>query len=216
MPDAAARIRDADDIWYRVARPGITLPHSVNLGLVTSTVQGEPYAALLSMLGEHGRRLSEIVGDPRLAAGSPDDVVRAIDAGVAMRMFDIAIGPLPEPPGEVPSARPRLRSPYNRALVAEELFGGRGIPLASPATGSAITLGDFDAAILSEWIAGGYDGLPDRLDALMTAHQRVLNHEGKPVTDPAERRSRIEAGCEAFRTTLMPILARHGIVEYGV
>ena len=51
MPDAAARIRDADDIWYRVARPGITLPHSVNLGLVTSTVQGKPYAALLSMLG---------------------------------------------------------------------------------------------------------------------------------------------------------------------
>jgi len=42
LPDAAARARSTADLRYRVARPGLRLPYSANLGVVTSTVQGRP------------------------------------------------------------------------------------------------------------------------------------------------------------------------------
>ena len=175
------------------------------------TAAGPPYAALLEMLAGRGMRLSEIVADPRVGGAAPDDLVRALDAGVALRMFDVGDGPLVEPTGN-PSAAIRIPSAFNRHVLATDLLGGRGVPLASAITGSAVTLGDFDAAILSELAAGGPDGLAGRVDALLSARDRVLNHEGKPITDPAERLSRIESGCAAFRETVLPLLAAQGIV----
>lgn len=211
LADAADRIREADDVWYRVARSGITLPWSVNLGVVTSTVQGPPYAALLEMLAGRGMRLSEIVADPRVGGVAPDDLVRAVDAGVAMRMFDCGNGPLVDGHAARSEAI-RIPSAFNRQVLASDLLGGRGVPLASTVTGSAVTLGDFDAAILSELAAGGPTGLASRIDALLASRDRVLNHEGTPITDPAERLSRIESGCAAFRESVLPLLAAQGIV----
>ena len=214
LPDAAARIREVDDLWYRTARSGITLPYSVNLGVVTSTVQGPPYAALLEMLAGRGMRLSEIVADSRVAGASPDDLVRSLDAGVALRMFDVGIGPLVA--GDTAGSGPiRIPSAFNRHVLASDLLGGRGVPLASDVTGSAVTLGDFDAAILSELAAGGPEGVAARIDGLLVAHDRVLNHQGNPITDPAERLSRIESGCTAFRESVLPLLVAQGIVADG-
>lgn len=211
LPDAAARIRETDDLVYHLARPGIALPYSVNLGVVNSTVQGQPYAALVEMLAGRGMRLSEIVADPRVAPSTPDDVTRAVDAGVAMRMFDVAAGPLVEADPRPRRIRVPLR--FNRAMLEEEVFGGQAVPLASTATGTAITLGDIDAAILFALADGGVDGLAERLDALMTSRQRVLNHEGKPITDPAERLARLRTGCDAFIENVLPVLVRQGIVS---
>jgi len=214
LPDITARLRESDDLWYCVARPGITLPISVNLGIVTSTVQGPLYEALLAMLSGAGMRLSQIVADPRVSPAQPAEVARAVDAGVAMRLFDIGRGPrhvVAEVAGP-PSGRYEIPLPFNSAILAAGPFGGRGVPLASPLTGSAVTLGDLDAAILSEWISAGPDGLPERLDALMTAHQRVINHEGKPITDPVERLERLGAACTAFTTTVLPRLEEQGMV----
>ncbi|NCA12027.1 methyltransferase domain-containing protein, partial [bacterium] len=56
--DASARLTDVDDLHFHVSRPGIALPHQVNLGVVTSTVQGPLYENLLTLLGGRGRRLS--------------------------------------------------------------------------------------------------------------------------------------------------------------
>ncbi len=214
LPDAAARIRAADDLHYRVARPGITLPYSANLGIVTSTVTGAPYDTLLEILAGPGLRLSQIVADPRFAQAPPDDIARALDAGVAMRLFDVNAAPLAVAPS-APATHPRMPLAFNRSMLASELFSGRGTPLASTLTGSAITLGDFDAAILSELVSGGRDRLAERIVALMDSRQRVLNHEGKPVTDPAERLRRVEEGCAAFQETIFPALVEQGIVDHG-
>jgi len=215
LPDAAARARSTADLRYRVARPGLRLPYSANLGVVTSTVQGAPYDTLLEILSGPGKSMAEILADTRFAAARPEDLVRAVDAGVAMRLFDVMAAPLVDvPQGSVP-ARVHIPLPFNRAILAAELFSGRGVPLASPLTGSAITLGDFDAAILAETVAGGQEGLPERLDGLMTARQRVLNHEGKPVTDPAARLERIREGCAAFRGSVLPVLIEQGILAEG-
>ncbi|MCX7415828.1 MAG: hypothetical protein NTY25_04990, partial [Planctomycetia bacterium] len=35
MPEVADRLRDADDLFFRVTRSGITLPYQANLGVVT-------------------------------------------------------------------------------------------------------------------------------------------------------------------------------------
>ena len=212
LPDAAARIREADDLWYRTTRTDITLPWSVNLGVVTSTVQGPQYAALLEMLAGRGMRLSEIVADPRIAPARADDIARAVDAGVAMRLFDVGMGPLADA-SAAGDHRLLMKSDYNRHLLATDLLGGRGVPLASTVTGSAITLGDFDAAILSEAVAGGGDDLARRVEGLLASRERVLHHEGKAVTDPAERMQRIEAGCAAFRTQVLPVLLALGVVS---
>ena len=215
LPDAAARIRVADDLHYRVARPGIKLPYSVNLGIVTSTVQGEPYDTLLEILAGPGLRLSQIVADPRFAQAPPDDVTRALDAGVAMRLFDVNAAPHVVAPAGSRPAHPRIPLAFNRSMLASELFSGRGTPLASTLTGSATTLGDFDAAILTALVAGGTDRLAERIVTMMDSRQRVLNHEGKPVTDPAERLRRVEEGCTAFLETILPALFEQGIVDDG-
>ena len=105
-----------------------------------------------------------------------------------------------------------MPSAFNRAILAGEMFGGRGVPLASTTSGSAITIGDLDAAILSTWLDEGSDDLAAGVDALMTKHERVINHEGKPITDPAERRSRLATACDSFRANVLPILEEQGIV----
>jgi hypothetical protein len=40
MKDVNDRLREVDDLHFRVTRAGITLPYQANLGVVTSTVQG--------------------------------------------------------------------------------------------------------------------------------------------------------------------------------
>ncbi|MFM8893089.1 MAG: methyltransferase regulatory domain-containing protein, partial [Planctomycetia bacterium] len=49
MTDPSDRVREADDLHYRIARNDITLPFQANLGVVTSTVQGPLYGSLLKV-----------------------------------------------------------------------------------------------------------------------------------------------------------------------
>ncbi len=94
MPEVADRLREADDFYFHVSRPGITLPYQVNLGVVTSTVQGPVYQALLDALSAGSLRLSELAAVKELAGTPPADLARAVDAGVAMGLFDVAAGPV--------------------------------------------------------------------------------------------------------------------------
>ena len=143
MPTVEDRLREADDLHYRVARPGITLPYQTNLGVVTSTVQGPLYQTLLGMLSEKSLRMSEIVASDKLKGTSADDIVRAVDAGVAMGMFDVVGSAVPPAPSTVPDAV-TLSHDFNRAILGAEALGGRTIALASAATGTGHMLGDFD------------------------------------------------------------------------
>jgi hypothetical protein len=212
LPDVAARLRAADDLWYRNPKPGVQLPITVNLGVVNSTVDGGLYGTLLDMLAGRGMRMSEIIADPRLSSSSDLEIAKAVDAGVGMQLFEVSSGPFLEIDRTVAATRIAMPSAFNRAILAGEMFGGRGVPLASATSGSAITIGDLDAAILTAWLEGGCDDLAAGVDALMTKHERVINHEGKPIADPAERRSRLASACEGFRGNVLPILEEQGIV----
>ncbi|MFM9057678.1 MAG: methyltransferase regulatory domain-containing protein, partial [Planctomycetaceae bacterium] len=210
LADFADRVRTADDLHFRVARPGTTLPWQANLGVVTSTVQGPLYQALLDKLGTASLPISEIVAGETLAATAPADVARAVDAGVAMGLFEVAAGPVPAA-GEAPAAV-ALADPFNRAILATDALGGRPVALASRLTGTGHTLGDLEAAMLHELVEAGRDGLGDRVVSRLAASGRALQQQGRTVTDPAEQAKLVGQACDAFLTGSLPALARLGIV----
>jgi hypothetical protein len=212
LGDVDQRLRDVDDFHFHAPRAGITLPHQVNLGVVTSTVQGPLYERLLAVLSERAMRLSELVRLPGLDGVAPADVVRGVDAGVAMGLFDITAGPVDGPARAVAEPE-RIRIPggFNRAVLAADALGGRPVALASEATGTGHTLGDLDAAILLELAEGGSTGLAERVDARLVRGGRSLQRDGQPVNDPAERTALVGQACDAFRANLLPGIMRLGI-----
>ena len=215
MQSPEERLKQIDDLYFRSARPNITLPHQVNLGVVTSTIQGPLYEALLKILSTKSLRLSEILKDKTLKGNPAPDLIRAVDAGVAMGLFDVTAGPVPASAGK-PSknvSAPQVPSAFNRSILAHDALGGRPVALASTVTGTGHTLGDFDAAILHELADGGSDGLAQRVDARLAESGRSLQQEGKPVTDSAARQKLVEDACNAFTTTSLPQLTQLGIVS---
>jgi SAM-dependent methyltransferase len=210
LADVEARLRDADGFWFHVARKGVTLPFQANLGIVTSTIQGPLYQTLVGMLSERSLRLSEILRDGRVAGTPPGDVARALDAGVAMGLFEVGGSPLPPEVDAVPD-RVTVPHAFNRAMLAADSLGGRPLALASLVTGTGHTLGDFDAAILHELAERGADGLASRVATRLAGSGRTLQRNNAPVTDAAEREKIVAEACTNFRTTALPQLVRLGI-----
>ncbi len=214
------RLRAVDDICFRVARRGVTLPYQANLGVVSTTVQGPLYQSLVGLLSGGGLPLSEIIAAAELRGTPPAEIARAVDAGVAMGLFEIAGGPLAEAAFDataiddaaLDNAVPRVPSAFNRAVLEADSLGGRPVPLASPRTGTGHVIGDFEAAILHELCVRGRDGLADRVAGRLRGSGRFLERDGKPVTDAAEQRRLIDEACAAFVQGALPELARLGIV----
>ena len=211
MPDVESRLKHVDDIHYRVARRGLTLPYQVNLGVVTSTVQGPLYQALLGLLGEKSLKLSEILAADAVRGTPPAELMRAVDAGVAMGMFDITAGQMGEAPATL-SASVTIAHPFNQAVLAADSLGGRSLALASTLSGTGHSLGDLDAAILHELVERGRDGLASRVAARLGASGRTLQQNGQPVSDASQRSRLVEEACQSFIDTSLPELVRLGIV----
>ena len=212
MPEVLDRLRDADDLFFRTTRAGITLPYQANLGVVTSTVQGPLYQSLLDLLSGKSRRLSEILSAPEFKGTAPVDLTRAVDAGVAMGLFDVTAGPISETTID-PASRLVLPSAFNKALLASDSLGGRAVALASVATGTGHHLGDFDAAILHELVTHGRDDIAARIDTRLANSGRALQQNGQPITDSNERSKLVQQSCDAFFTVGLPQLARLGIIS---
>jgi hypothetical protein len=211
MKDVNDRLREVDDLHFRVTRAGITLPYQANLGVVTSTVQGPLYQALLELLTGRSLRLSEIVAAEKLRGTPPADIVRAVDAGVAMGLFDITAGQMGEAPATL-SAPVTIAHPFNKAVLAADSLGGRSLALASTLSGTGHSLGDLDAAILHELVERGRDGLASRVAARLEASGRTLQQNGQPVSDASQRSRLVEEACQSFNATSLPELVRLGIV----
>ncbi|MFM7205304.1 MAG: methyltransferase regulatory domain-containing protein [Planctomycetaceae bacterium] len=207
------RLAAVDDLQFRVARTGTTLPFQSNLGVVTSTVDGPLYKALLDILSGESLPLSRIVADSRLSATPPDDLARAVDAGVALGLFEVSSGIVPAD-AAMPASDGRWTVPgsFNRAVIEADALGGRPVALASDRSGTGHAIGDLDAAILHEVVASGSAGLADRLAARLAASGRALQRDGTRLDDPVEQRQAVEAACAAFRTTTLPRLVQWGVV----
>jgi len=205
------RLREVDDVHFHASRQNATLPYQANLGVVTSTVQGPLYEHLLGLLTRRSLRLSEILAADEFRGTAAVDIVRAVDAGVAMGLFDISAARLDAAPAELPDAI-QIALPFNRAMLASDALGGRPLAMASGLTGTGYSLGDLDAAILHELAEGGRAGLSARVAARLEASGRTLQQDGQPVKDAGQRHTLVEQACQAFITTSLPELARLGIV----
>jgi hypothetical protein len=208
------RLRVADDLHFRVTNRRITLPHRANLGVVTTTVQGPLYEALLKLLSDRSLRLSEILAADAIRGTSPADVMRAVDAGVAMGMFDISTAPVAGDPPDL-SGPIQISHPFNRAMLAANALGGHAVALASELSGNGHTIGDLDATLLQEVAERGREDLAGRVEKRLDASGRSLQQDGHPVTDTAVRHKLVEQTCDAFLANVLPDLARLGIVTGG-
>ena len=178
---------------------------------VRLTVQGPLYQALLGLLADRSHRLSEILAAPSLSGTPPTDLMRAVDAGVAMGLFEVSTSAMAIAAPDVRVA-PTMPNMFNRTVLAKDALGGRVIALASELAGTGYALGDLDAAILHELLEHGDTGLAERIDARLAGSGRSLQRDGKPIADEAERLQLVRAACQAFCEQSLPQLARLGIV----
>ena len=213
IENTEARVDLIKGLFFRAIRDDVKLPHQVNLGVVTSTVQGPLYETLLSILSHETLELPQILGHQRLTGNAPADVIRAIDAGVAMGLFEVSASPILSTEDTV-QKKPFVSLPFNQSVLKNDLLSGRPVSLASVATGTGHSLGDFDAAILYELSEAGETGLAERVIARLADSKRSLQKDGKPVTDNAIRQGMVEQACALFIKTSLPQLSRLGIVEY--
>ncbi len=200
-----------DGLYFRAIRNDIKLPHQSNLGVVTSTVQGPLYEILLMILSQEALSLSEILSRPQLTENVPAEITRALDAGVAMGLFEVTASPVAELPKAI-LEQPYVSSPFNQFVLENDLLSGRPIALASTATGTGHTLGDLDAAILHELCVAGKNSLAERVLVRLTDSKRSIQKDGQPVTDETLRREMIDKACAVFLKESIPRLFRLGII----
>ena len=213
IENTEARVDLIKGLFFRAIRDDVKLPHQVNLGVVTSTIQGPLYETLLSILSHETLELRQILGHQRLTGNAPADVIRAIDAGVAMGVCDVSASPVLSTEDTV-QKKPFVSLPFNQSVLKNDLLSGRPVSLASVATGTGHSLGDFDAAILHELSEAGETGLAERVIARLADSKRSLQKDGNPVTDNAIRQEMVEQACTLFIKTSLPQLSRLGIVKY--
>ena len=208
-----ARIDLIDGLYFRSSRHDLKLPHQVNLGVVTSTVQGPLYETLLSILSQETLTLSQLLGHQQLTENTSADVIRAIDAGVAMGLFEVSANAVPP---ATATAQQELFVPslFNQSVLKNDLLSGRPVSLASVTTGTGYSLGDFDAAILYELNEAGETHLVERVIRRLADSKRSLQKDGKPVSDKATHQKMVEQACAQFIETSLPQISRLGIVEY--
>lgn len=206
------RLKMVDGLYFRASRPGIVLPQRVNLGVVTSTVQGPAYEAVVKLLSEKCLTLEEIVHEKCIHGNAVEDVMRVVDACVAMGLVDVVCGAIPSSDLAGNGDDVFVPSAFNRAVIEKDALCGRPVALASQLSGTGHAMGDFDVAILHELTCGGADGLSGRVAARLSQSGRSLQRDGRMVTDQAERLHAIEAACRVFRADSIPLLRELGIV----
>ena len=213
IESSEARINLVDGLYFRSSRHDLKLPHQVNLGVVTSTVQGPLYETLLSILSQETLTLSQLLSHQQLIENASADVIRAIDAGVAMGLFEVSANAVPP---TTATAQRELFVPllFNQSVLKNDLLSGRPVSLASVKTGTGHSLGDFDAAILHELNEAGETHLVERVIARLADSKRSLQKDGEPVSDKATHQKMVEQACAQFIKTSLPQMSRLGIVEY--
>lgn len=205
------------DLFFRIARPTASLPHTVTFGALTAGLAGSPHEEMLAVMGPTGWTLEALLDHPALAAFAPEAIVEAVDMGVAMGLFRVDGGPVvdPLPPlDRVPAGGLAVPLPFNRRILQRRQFTDEPVELASDRLGAGHAIGDLHAVILAELIAGGSDTIELRLANRLAAADKHLRAEdtGRPLTDRGEIVHACREICGDFLATVLPELVRQGIV----
>ena len=209
------RAAAADDLHFRVADAGASLPHTVTYGAITAGIAGPPHDVLLAVMGQRGWTLAALLGHPALADVAPGELVEAIDVGVAMGLFRVDGGAVVEtvpPPERLAGAALEVPLPFNRRVIATTDARNGTVGLASLLTGAGHDVGDLHALILDESIAGG-EGLEARVAARLERHGKHLREHasGRAIGSGTDRDRALAEIVSDFRGSVLPELLRLGI-----
>ena len=172
---------------------------------------------MIEVMGQSSWSLPMLLDDPQLAEFTPEALVEAVDAGVAMGLFRVdggaAIDPVP-PAATIATAPLAVPLAFNRRALKREDLANEQVGLASLRTGAGHEIGDLHAVILDELITSGRGGIEQRIaDRLARTEKHLREHTtGRPITDPAERTKAVGTICGGFFETVLPELVRQGIV----
>ena len=213
------RAEAAGDLFFRIASPQASLPHTVTYGGVTAGIAGPPHDRMLEVMESSSWSLPMLLDEPQLAAFTPEALVEAVDAGVAMGLFRVDGGPVidPIPPAKsLASAALAVPLAFNRRALERKDLANEQVGLASLRTGAGHEIGDLHAVILDELITGGSGGLVERIAArLVRTGKHLREHAtGRPVTEPAELAGAVGSICDGFFATVLPELVRQGIAVW--
>lgn len=214
------RAEAAGDLFFRIASPQASLPHKVTYGGVTAGIAGPPHDRMLEVMGHSSWSLRMLFDAPGLATFTPEALVEAVDAGVAMGLFRVDGGPVIDPiPAVEMIATASLAVPldFNRRALERNDLTNEQVGLASLRTGAGHEIGDLHAVILDELITGGPRDLAERIAArLFRTGKHLREHAtGRPITDAAELAEAVGSICDGFFATVLPELVRQGIVTHG-
>jgi SAM-dependent methyltransferase len=213
------RAAAAADLFFRTVSPQASLPHTVTYGSVTAGIAGPPHDRMLEVMRQGSWSLPMLLDSPQLAAFTPEALVEAVDAGVAMGLFRVDGGPVvdPIPPVEtILASRLSVPLPFNRRGLERPDLLNEQVGLASFRTGAGHEIGDLHAVILDELITDGPDALVERIAARLIRTEKHLREHatGRPITDPAERAKAVGSICDDFFKAVLPELVRQGIVVW--
>ncbi|MCE2728356.1 MAG: class I SAM-dependent methyltransferase [Planctomycetaceae bacterium] len=213
------RAEAAGDLFFRIALPQASLPHTVTYGGVTAGIAGPPHDRMLEAMGHSSWSLPMLLDEPQLAEFTAESLVEAVDAGVAMGLFRVDGGPAidPVPPVEtIATASLAVPLEFNRRALERKDLANEQVGLASLRTGAGHEIGDLHAVILDELVTGGRGGIEQRIaDRLARTEKHLREHTtGRPITDPAERAKAVGAICGGFFATVLPELVRQGIAVW--
>jgi SAM-dependent methyltransferase len=211
------RAAAAADLFFRVALPNASLPHTVTYGAVTAGLAGPPHDRMLELMGDSSWSLAMLLDAPGLEAFTSEAVVEAVDIGVALGLFRVEGGPLIDsiPAVEqLPAGSLSVPLSFNRRALVRDDVANEQVSLASPRTKAGHPIGDLHAVILDELTRGGSDAIELRLaDRLIAAGKHLREHAtGRPIEDRAELVHASREICGGFFQTVLPELVRQEIV----
>jgi hypothetical protein len=211
------RAAAVDELFFRIASPEASLPHTVTYGAVTAGIAGPPHDRMLDVMGQGSWSLPMLLDEPELAEFTAGALVEAADTGVAMGLFRVDGGPVIDPIPPVESIASRaLAVPleFNRRALERQDLSNEQVGLASLRTGAGHGIGDLHAVILDELVRNGPDGLVERsTGVLIRAGKHLWEHAtGRPITEPDQLAKAVGVIRDAFLAKVLPELVRQGIV----
>lgn len=211
------RAAATDDIWFRIASPNASLPHTVVYGPITAGLAGPPHDRMLEVMGQASWTLAMLLDEPALSHLSPEVVVEAVDDAVAMGLFRVDGGPVLDgvADGATLAAGPlAIPAAFNRRLIERQDLVNTKVGLASLRTGGPHDLGDLHAMALEELLARGRDGLESRLvGRLVSLDKHLREHATGRLLSAQECETAMVEIVAEFLAKVLPELVRVGIVE---
>lgn len=107
----------------------------------------------------------------------------------------------------------RMPAQFNQVVLADYLASGNGCWLASPVSGDGIEIDQNSGLLLQAVVDVGFADAIERALTMLGETKMPLRVDGKKVFNLDDQRSALEENFTPFKTSLIPVLIRLGILD---